>query len=108
MSTIDTSRLTQPVVKSAFEAWQSRDLAGWLAHFTPAPALYDDGNPRDFKSFSKEIGKERFTSIERVDEDGSKITGRFHSDTWGDFTTYFKFHLDADGKISRLDIGQAG
>jgi len=33
--------------------------------------------------------------------------GEFHSDQWGDFRTYFKFHPSPSGKIKRLDIGQA-
>ena len=36
-----------------------------------------------------------------------KGTGHFHSDQWGDFPTYFRFRLNAAGKIERLDIGQA-
>jgi len=107
MASIDTTHITQPAVKSAIEAWQARDLQGWLAHFTADAVLYDDGSPRDFQAFSKEIGKERFTSIERVDEGGTKVVGGFQSDTWGDFKTFFKFHLNADGKITRVDIGQA-
>lgn len=104
---MDTSKLN-PVVKSAFEAWQGGDLKGWLGHFTPDAKLFDDGNPRDFKGFSDEIGKERFTSIDEVKAGGTEIVGRFHSDTWGDFRTYFRFHLNSAGKIERLDIGQAG
>lgn len=104
---MDTSKLN-PIVKSAFEAWQGRDLQGWLSHFAAGAGLYDDGNPRDLRQFSNEIGKERFTSIEEVRRDGTEIVGRFHSDSWGDFRTYFRFHLNADGKIERLDIGQAG
>jgi hypothetical protein len=34
------------------------------------------------------------------------VRGSFHSDRWGDFRTYFKFHPGADGKFTRLDIGQ--
>jgi hypothetical protein len=50
---------------------------------------------------------ERFTSIDQVTNDGLNITGQFHSDQWGDFRTYFNFHLSSSGKIVRLDIGQA-
>ena len=103
---MDTRRLTNPVVKAAFEAWQGKDLAGWLSHFAPGAKLYDDGNPCDLMRFSKEIGKERFTSIDAVENNGKSIFGQFHSDTWGDFRTYFKFELDDRGKIVRLDIGQ--
>lgn len=104
---MDTSKL-DPIVKSAFEAWQGKDLKGWLGHFAPDAKLYDDGNPRDFQAFSREIGKERFTSIDEVKRDGTEIVGQFHSDQWGDFRTYFRFHANADGKFDRLDIGQAG
>lgn len=104
---MDTSALS-PVVRAAFEAWQAGDLDGWLAHFVPGATLTDDGNPRDFMAFSREIGKERFTSIEDTKRDGTEIVGQFHSDQWGDFRTYFWFHPGADGKITRLDIGQAG
>jgi len=34
------------------------------------------------------------------------VYGSFHSDRWGDFKTYCKFHLGADGKFAWLDIGQ--
>ena len=39
---------------------------------------------------------------------GLDVIGAFHSDTWGDFRTYFRFRLSPAGKIDRLDIGQAG
>lgn len=103
---MDTSKFN-PIVKSAFEAWQGNDLQGWLSHFTADAKLYDDGNPRDFQAFSKEIGKERFTGIDEVKSDGTEIVGPFHSDQWGNFRTYFRFHLNGEGKIERLDIGQA-
>jgi hypothetical protein len=53
------------------------------------------------------LGHERFTSIDRVDNDGRDLVGAFHSDEWGDFRTYFNFQLSSAGKIVRLDIGQA-
>jgi len=44
--------------------------------------------------------------------DTSKLTNQTVKkafDAWqqGDFTTYFKFQLNTEGKINRLDIGQA-
>jgi hypothetical protein len=102
-----TEKITHPTVKAAMEAWQGKDLAKWLSFFTADAKLLDDGNPRDFKKFSAEIGKERFTSINKVENGGLDIYGNFHSDQWGDFKTYFKFHLNAEGKFDRLDIGQA-
>jgi hypothetical protein len=38
---------------------------------------------------------------------GLSACGQFHSDTWGDFKTYFKFHINKEGRIYQLAIGQA-
>jgi len=100
--------ITHPTAKAAIEAWQKADVNQWRSFFVSKPHLLDDGHPRDFHKFYTEaMGKERFTSIDKVEDDGLSIYGHFHSDTWGDFKTYFKFHLDAQGKISKLEIGQA-
>jgi hypothetical protein len=75
--------------------------------FTADARLTDDRSRRSFAGFSDEaLGHERFTSIDRVDNNGLDVYGSFHSDRWGDFETYFKFHLGSDGKFARLDIGQ--
>ncbi|MGG5207326.1 nuclear transport factor 2 family protein [Chryseobacterium sp. MIQD13] len=105
---MDTSKLTDSTVKEVFDAWQKGDSQTFLTYFTADAKLYDDRNPRDFKKFVKDAcGHERFTSIDKVENEGKDIYGNFHTESWGDFRTYFKFHFDADGKISRLDIGQA-
>jgi hypothetical protein len=105
---MDTSKLSHPTVKAAFQAWQQGDSKLWLSYFTADAQLLDDGHPRNFQNFSTgAIGHERFTSIDIVKDSGRSIYGQFHSDTWGDFKTYFKFHLDANGKIYKLEIGQA-
>ena len=105
---MDTSKLSNPTVKAAFQAWQEGNSTLWLSYFTPDAQLLDDGHPRNFQSFSTEaIGHERFTSVDIVKDSGRSIYGKFHSDTWGNFKTYFKFHLDANSKIYKLEIGQA-
>jgi len=106
--TVITSALTNPTVKAAIEALQRGDRSGWSALFESDARLYDDGSPRSLEKFTREgVGHERFTSIDRVDDDGLSVVGRFHSDQWGDFRTYFRFRLAPSGKIARLDIGQA-
>jgi hypothetical protein len=103
-----TDMLTNPTVKAAIEALQKGDGEAWSALFESDAELYDDGNPRSFKEFTRDaLGHERFTSIDRVENNGLDLTGAFHSEQWGDFRTYFRFQISSGGKISRLDIGQA-
>ena len=103
-----TEVIENTIVRQAIDAWQAADSQKWMSMFTTDAKLYDDGKPRDLHAFStKAIGHERFTTIDKIEENGVCIYGQFHSDTWGDFQTYFRFHIDQSGKISRLDIGQA-
>lgn len=105
---MDTNKLKNSIVHAALDAWQKGDSKLWLSYFTPGVKLFDDGHPKDFHKFSaKAIGHERFTSVDKVEDNGTSIYGKFHSDTWGDFKTYFKFHINSDGKIDQLEIGQA-
>lgn len=85
---------------------QAADRQKWLSAFTTEAELYDDGNKMDFKTFF-DIGHERFISIDKVENNGLDVYGKFHSDTWGDFKTYFRFHINGNEKIKRLDVGQA-
>jgi hypothetical protein len=103
-----TDALTNATVKAAIEALQKGDRKAWSALFEPDARLYDDGSPRRLDKFTRDaLGHERFTAIDRVDNDGLDLVGDFHSDQWGDFRTYFRFQLSASGKIKRLEIGQA-
>jgi hypothetical protein len=105
---MNIDKLTNPTVKAAIEALQKGDRNQWAALFAAEARLYDDGHPRSLDKFNEDaLGHERFTSIDRVDNHGLDVTGHFHSDQWGDFNTYFRFKLNAAGKIERLDIGQA-
>jgi hypothetical protein len=105
---MNTDNLTNPTVKAAIEALQRGDREAWAGLFQPDARLYDDGSPRSLEKFTRDaLGHERFTSIDNVENAGLDLIGGFHSDEWGDFRTYFRFQLAADGKIKRLDIGQA-
>ncbi|MBS0422637.1 MAG: hypothetical protein JSR66_33330 [Proteobacteria bacterium] len=105
---MNTGQLTDPTVKAAVEALQKGDRQAWAALFEPGARLYDDGNERSLETFTREaLGHERFKSIDHVENNGLDLTGAFHSDHWGEFRTYFRFHLSTKGKITRLDIGQA-
>jgi hypothetical protein len=95
---MDTSKLTNTTVKAALDVWQAGDAKLWLSFFTEDAKLLDDGHQRDFREFStKAIGHERFTSIDKVENNGLSIYGKFHSDSWGDFNTFFKFHINREG-----------
>ncbi|HTS52170.1 MAG TPA: hypothetical protein VMH26_02760 [Burkholderiales bacterium] len=103
-----TDALTNATVKAAIQALQKGDRRGWSALFEPDAKLYDDGAPRSLGKFTRDaLGHERFTSIDRVENNGLDVVGAFHSDQWADFLTYFRFQLSPSGKIKRLDIGQA-
>ncbi|HTS82499.1 MAG TPA: hypothetical protein VMH40_17985 [Myxococcaceae bacterium] len=100
--------LKNPTVKAAITALQAGDRKAWSALFEADAELFDDGSPRSLEKFTRDaLGHERFRSIDRVGSDGLEVIGKFHSDQWGDLRTYFRFHLGPEGKIHRLDIGQA-
>ncbi|MGV3558717.1 hypothetical protein [Larkinella arboricola] len=105
---MDTSVIKNRMVKEAIDAFQSSDVTKWLSLFSDDAVLLDDGKPRNFKKFStKAIQIEKFTSIDKVEDNGTSVYGHFHSDVWGDFKAYFKFQFNEAGKITVLEIGQA-
>lgn len=105
---MDTSKLKNETVKGAIDALQDKDSEKWLTYFTEDAKMTDDGKPRDFQSFSKDaVGNEWFTEIQRIENDGKDIYGHLTTKQWGDFNVYFKFHVNNEGKIHQLDIGQA-
>ena len=105
---MDINSLTNPTVRAVIKALQDGDKEAWAALFEPVATLYDDGSPRSLREFTREaVGHERFISIDRIDNGGLDLIGDFRSEKWGDFRTYFRFHLSPSGKVLRLDIGQA-
>ena len=104
---MDLPRIRNATVKAAIDAFQAGDRKAWSGLFVHDAELFDDGSPRSLEKFTRDaLGHERFTSFDRVSTDGLEVVGKFHSEQWGDFRTYFRFHLGPDGKIHRLDIGQ--
>nr|WP_315420881.1 hypothetical protein [uncultured Pedobacter sp.] len=105
---IDLTKLSNVKVKTAIIALQKGDEKMWFSLFAAEVAFYDDGNQMKFNNFfRKALGHEHFTSIDKVENNGLEVYGHFHSDQWGDFKTCFKFQFNKEGKIARLDIGQA-
>jgi len=105
---MDTSKIKDIKVKKAIDAFQTSDINTWNSLFSEDAILLDDGNPRDLKEFSmKAIKIENFVTIDKIEDNGNSVFGQFHSDKWGDFKAYFKFHFNEYDKIKMLEIGQA-
>ena len=104
---IDLTKISNTKVKAAITALQKGDEKTWFTLFATDVVFLDDGNQMKFNNFFKKaLGRERFTSIDKVENNGLDIYGNFHSDQWGDFKTCFKFQINKEGKIDKLDIGQ--
>ncbi len=106
---MDISKITNPQVKQAIEALQNNDKKAWFSFFTKDAVFTDDGRIMDFTSFFDNAfkHKEKFLTIDKVENNGKDIFGNFFAGQWGTFKVYFKFHQQADGKLNRLDIGQS-
>lgn len=105
---MDTTQLTNETVKKAIEALQENDKTLWYSYFTKDAVFTDDGNKLDLKSFFDNAfnHKEKFLSIDKIENNGKNLEGNFFAGQWGTFRTYFHFHINQEGKIERLDIGQ--
>jgi len=102
---MDYNSITNAVAREAIRSWQQGDAKKWKSHFAKDAKLYDDGNPRDLVDFSTNvIGTEYFLSFDKI-VNGTDIYGHFHTEKWGNFNAYFKFQVNVQGEIIRLDIG---
>ena len=105
---MDTSLLTNPTVRAAITALQAGDAAAWQKLFVDDAVMTDDGKPRSLVDFTHQaIGKEKFITIDRIDQGGKRLVGDFDAGQWGVFKVFFDFRLDENGAILQLDIGQA-
>jgi len=105
---IDLNKISNPLVRDAISALQDGNKEKWFELFEDNATLFDDGRQISFRSFFQTaVGHERFTSIDKIENNGLNIFGHFHSDQWGDFKTFFKFSISGSNKINKLEIGQA-
>jgi hypothetical protein len=51
---MDTSKLSNTIVRSAIEAWQKGESQTFLSCFVSDAKLFDDGSPHDLQQFTKE------------------------------------------------------
>jgi ketosteroid isomerase-like protein len=107
---MNVDQLSNPIVKAAIEAMNDGNRAAWFALFAPDAVLTDDDSEQDFTQWSDTelFGKDkgRVTAIDKVENNGLMLYAKFHSDKWGNFKTFMRFKVE-DGKITRLDVGQA-
>ncbi|HMF73246.1 MAG TPA: hypothetical protein VK616_17320 [Flavitalea sp.] len=105
---IDLTQLKNTTVRLAIEALQEGNKEKWFGLFETNATLFDDGRQISFRPFFQTaLGRERFTSIDKIENNGLHVFGHFHSDQWGDFKTFFKFHITQSNRITKLEIGQA-
>jgi hypothetical protein len=94
-----TDALTNPIIKAAIEALQNGDRKTWSALFEPDAELYDDGSPRSLKEFTRDaLGQERFTSVNRVENNELDLTGAIQLGPVGRFSDVLQ--------VSALPCGQ--
>lgn len=105
---MDLSKITNAIVNEAISALQANDVNRWYSYFIHDAVFTDDGRVLGFKSFFDNSfeKKEKFLSIDKVENEGKDIYGNFYAGQWGTFHVFFKFHINSEGKITRLDIGQ--
>ena len=108
VNTMDVSKITNENVKKAVEALQANNKDAWFSYFIKDAVFTDDGRALDFKPFFDNAfkHKEKFLTIDKVENDGKNITGNFFAGQWGTFKVFSNFHQNSDGKFNRLDIGQ--
>ncbi|HEY9385873.1 MAG TPA: hypothetical protein VIP70_02445 [Nitrososphaeraceae archaeon] len=106
---LDLHAIDHPIIKSAIEAMNSRNKKQWYELFSHNPAFTDDGNPHDFTKWCENelfgSSVSYLASIDKVEDGGLTIYGMFHSDQWGDFKTFLRFHVE-NGKITKMAVGQ--
>lgn len=98
-------KLSNPVVRRVVVAMRDGDREAFLAAFHPTAELTDDGDPQPLAAWAD---REIFTArgrleVEREEDDGLSLTGRFRSDRW-DMRTYWRFQVSG-GLVRRLDVG---
>ncbi|HXX66318.1 MAG TPA: hypothetical protein VEK07_04000 [Polyangiaceae bacterium] len=104
---MNVTHLSNPVVRAAVQAMNDADRKAWSALFEAGAVLTEAGHRRSLAQWSEHElfgpGKGHLASIERQEDDGLTVHGRFHSNQWGELETILRFQVDG-GKIRRLDV----
>jgi hypothetical protein len=106
---LELDKIADQVVRSAIEAMNSRNQKQWYESFSDSRSFTDDGVPHDFTEWCEaELFGASLTylaSIDKVEDAGLTIYGTFHSDQWGGFKTFLRFHVE-NGTITKMDVAK--
>lgn len=105
---INIDQLADPTVRALVTAINAGDRAAFLELLTSDASMSDDGTERDLHEW---IDREIFSTNGHMDvqsqsSDGRSLIALYRNDTFGQMRTSWSFTV-ADGKISRMETGQA-
>jgi hypothetical protein len=101
--------VTDAAVQELIAALNAGDRGRFFAALTPDATLSDDGVDQNLAEW---VDREIFTSnghleVESATDGGLSLIANYRNDTWGAMRTTWHFII-TDGKISRIETGQAG
>ncbi|MFD4630196.1 nuclear transport factor 2 family protein [Streptomyces sp. NPDC058284] len=107
--TIAVEQLSDPAVRRLLGAVNAGDRDAFVAVLTEDATLSDDGTERDLADW---VDREIFSSHGHIDVVSEQSGGRalvadYRNDTWGEMRTAWRFTVAPDGRISRVETGQA-
>ncbi|MFF5881894.1 nuclear transport factor 2 family protein [Streptomyces sp. NPDC012589] len=106
---IQTTRLSDPAVRAFVTAVNNHDREAFTAVLAEGATMADDGTERDLADWTD---REIFSSnghmdVEKEINGGRGLVVSYRNDTWGEMRTRWSFTVDDDGRISRVETGQA-
>jgi hypothetical protein len=101
--------VTDPAVQELIAALNAGDRSRFFAALTADATLSDDGTDRNLADW---VDREIFTSsghleVESATDGGRSLIANYRNETWGAMRTKWHFVV-TDGRISRIETGQAG
>ena len=107
--TIQITRLSDPAVRAFVTAVNNHDHEGFMALLAPGATMADDGTERDLADWTD---REIFSShghmeVENESDGGRRLVARYSNDMYGEMRTTWSFTVDDEGRITRIETGQA-
>lgn len=107
--TIQTAKQRDPAVRAFVTAVDSHDREGFMTLLAPGATMADDGAEHDLADW---VDREIFFSrghlkVDNESDGGRRLIARHRNDVWGEMRTRWSFVVAEDGRIARLETGQA-